>query len=482
MARKLTILGGGPGGYTAAFRAAASGATVTLVEKNRLGGTCLHAGCIPTKSLKASADMLELALTLDRFGIRQNSVPVPDMPAIMARKERIVNLLATGLASTAQALGVTLVNGTGRLLDAGRVEVTGEAGLSLVESDGVILATGSCCLELPNLAVDHHRVLSSDDALALRTVPQRLTVLGGGVIGCELACLFASLGSRVTVVEARERPLPLPGVDEDMSKLLVREMKKRGIRFLGGQTVVGVEHAANALRLRMNGASSGQGAPDPSLETDVLVVAVGRAAMTQGLGLAEAGVAVDERGWIGADAQMQTSLPGVFAIGDVLGPARSMLAHTAISEAGVAVETFLGRQACMAYDIVPSAMFTLPEIACVGLTEAEARARGHEVVSATVQVRELGKAHAADDLSGQFKLVARVGDNRLLGAHLACAHATDMIAELALALRLKATISDIAGTIHAHPTLAEGVWEAALKLECKLNQYDHSVPTQEQRP
>ena len=463
----LTVIGGGPGGYTAAFAAARAGAAVTLVEADRLGGTCLNQGCIPTKTLKASAEALEAARRLAEFGIAGGGDPVPDMPAVLARKRKVADLLRGGLEKTCAQLKVAVLHGRGEVASAGLVRVHAADGpVREVPGDRVILATGSRTLQLPALPVDHARIITSDDALELDRVPGRLLVVGGGVIGCELAGIFAAFGSRVTVVEGMDRLLPIPVVDADLSKLLLREMKKRGIACELARVARQAEVTPSGVAVALQQspfvpAGPGPARPDSVVEADVVLVAVGRAPNTEGLGLEAAGVATDRRGWIQADARCETSVPGIYAIGDALGPSRVMLAHVAAMEGLVAARNCLGAAEEMDYSAVPSAIFTSPEIASVGLSEAQAREQGRDVACPQSALRALGKAQAMGELAGLFKLVAEAGTGRLLGAHLAGAHVTDIIAEPTLALTLGATVQDLARTIHAHPTLAEGVFETA---------------------
>ena len=313
---RLTVIGGGPGGYTAAFAAARAGMSVTLVESGNLGGTCLNNGCIPTKTLKASADALELALRLSQFGITGQGAPAVDPAAVLARKEKVCSTLRGGLEKACASLGVRLLKGRGRLVHAGLVEASTAEGPVSVEGDRVILATGSGALELPGLPVDHTHILTSDDALALDRVPASIAIVGGGVIGCELAFIYQAFGSKVTVVEGQNRLLPLPSVDADMSALLQREMKKRRIGCELGRTLKDVRVEGGMVRA-MLGASPFIKEPTPAqmketpIEAETVLVTVGRAPNTAGLGLAEAGVAVDGRGWIRADEHKRTSLHGV---------------------------------------------------------------------------------------------------------------------------------------------------------------------------
>ena len=438
---RLTVIGGGPGGYTAAFAAARAGMSVTLVESGNLGGTCLNNGCIPTKTLKASVDALELALRLSQFGITVQGAPAVDPAAVLARKEKVCATLRGGLEKACASLGVRLLKGRGRLVHAGLVEASTAEGPVSVEGDRVILATGSGALELPGLPVDHTHILTSDDALALDRVPASIAIVGGGVIGCELAFIYQAFGSKVTVVEGQNRLLPLPSVDADMSALLQREMKKRRIGCELGRTLKDVRVEGGMVRA-MLGASPFIKEPTPAqmketpIEAETVLVTVGRAPNTAGLGLAEAGVAVDGRGWIRADEHMRTSLPGVYAVGDALGPSKIMLAHVAAAEGLCAVRDCLGHDGRMDYSAVPSGIFTSPEIGCVGLAEAQASEAGRDVRTATFQMRELGKAQAMSELPGMFKIVSDGATGKVLGVHIAGAHATDLIAEAGLALRL----------------------------------------------
>ncbi len=472
MALRITVIGAGPGGYTAAFDAAKRGAEVTLVESRWLGGTCLNCGCIPTKTLKSSAEALETIRRAAEFGIAGAGTPTVDMPAVIARKRKVTETLQGGLEKTCAKLKVKLVMGRGQVVNAGLVKVTlADGTVQDIEGDRVIIATGSNVLNLPTLPVDGTHILSSDEALELDHVPARLVIVGGGVVGTELAFIFRAFGSEVTIVEGQNRLLPVPSVDEEMSKLLQREAKKKGIKVELARTV-------NATRVE-DGKVFAELGPSPflapelvpasakkpvTLEADCLFMTIGRVANSDGLGLAEAGIATDKRGYITVNDHLETSVPGVYAIGDILGPARIMLAHMASAEAHVAVANIFGAEETPDYNVVPSGIFSSPEIGDVGLTEAQAEAQGYEVVTSEFQFRELGKAQAMGELPGVFKLVADKASGKLLGAHFAGAHATDLISECAIALHMGATVSDIARTIHAHPTLAEGVMEAAANI------------------
>ena len=457
---KLTIIGAGPGGYSAAFAAAKAGVEVTLVERAKLGGTCLHTGCIPTKTLRSSADVLEMSGRLAEFGITGECALKADMPAIVNRKRKVTATLQTGLEKTCAQLKVRVVYGKAELVSAKLVRVTTAEGTEEVESDNVIIATGSSPLELPALPVDHARVLSSDDALELQAVPPSLIIVGGGVIGCELAFIYRAFGSKVTVVEGQNRVLPLPSVDEEISRLLQREMKKKGIAVELSHTVSRVTPCDGGAAVEIAPFPTGAG-DSRVLNASAVCVTVGRVPNTAGL--AEAGIALDQRGWIVVDDTLETSVPGVYAIGDVTGPRRIMLAHMAAAEAHTAVHNILHpeKKKVQSYTVVPSAIFTSPEIGDVGLTEEQAREQGIAARSAVFQFRELGKAQAMGALSGLFKIVAEEGTGKLLGVHIAGAHASDLIAEATFALQKGCSARGLFETIHAHPTLSEGLYEAA---------------------
>lgn len=467
MAHRITIIGGGPGGYVAAFAAAKAGADVTLVESAKLGGTCLNWGCIPTKTFKASADALETVHRMAEFGLTGTSDAQANMANIVARKNKVSQVLCGGIEKACAKLKINVIYGRAQVVNAGLVKVTAQDGnVTEVAGDKVIIATGSSPLNLPSLPVDHKHILSSDDALELNHVPKTLLIVGGGVIGCEMAFIFQAFGAKVTVVEGLDRVLPIPSVDEDMSKLLQREMKKRGINVELCRTVNTV-----AIEGGMVKATTG---PSPFLsqvpasaqselviEAEMVFSTVGRVPNTEGLGLEQAGIATDKRGWIEANEYLETNVPGIYAIGDVIGPAKIMLAHMASAEGLVAVKNCLGQREAVDYKVCPSAIFTSPEIGTVGLTEAQAKAQGIDVECCQFNFRELGKAQAMGELPGVFKLIVNKADKKLLGVHIAGSHATDLIAEATLAIQLGASAQDIANTIHAHPTLAEGMYEAA---------------------
>jgi len=466
MTIKVTVIGAGPGGYVAAMRAARRGAEVTLIERDNVGGTCLNRGCIPSKVMITTAEMLEKFNRALEFGLKVEGKVTPDMLRLMERKQKVIKDQAKGILDQLQHHKVRYLRGTGTIKGKGIVSARLPDGTTEeIPWDRLIVASGTEPFDLPGFPFDGNQVLSSTDALNLQAVPETLMILGGGVIGCEFAFLFASLGSRVTVVEAMDRLLPLPSVDAACSTVLQREMKKRKIGFLLQKTAQSLEHAGGKLRVTVADPPSAEtsGKPPTVVEVDKLLVSIGRRPITSGIGLDTIGVALDEKGWIIADERMETSVPGVYAIGDVLGPSRIMLAHVASTEGLIAADNVTGGNRVMDYGIVPGAIFTVPEVANVGLSETQARDKGLEVRADTALFRTIGKAQVIGEIAGEAKIISEVGNGKVLGVHIVGAHATDLIAEATLALKMGATVTDLAETIHAHPTLAEVMLEASGK-------------------
>lgn len=476
MKKKITFIGAGPGGYVAAQQAAQMGAEVTVIEKDTLGGICLNWGCIPTKTLKSSAEVFAKTGRLAEFGIRLDGQIKPDWAAIMTRKNRIVKTMVGGIENAFKAEKIKLIKGSGQIIDPHCVRVRDENGIqTMVESDRLILATGSRPQPLPALPFNGQTILSSSDALTLEEIPGELLVLGGGVIGVEFAFIFNAFGTQVTVVEGLDRLLPLPSVDADSSKTLQREMKKKRIPFYPNKTVTRTE-------MTPKGKMSVTLGPSPFLETisekdkkeidllvDKMLVTIGRIPNTEHLGLESIGLQLDAGGWIVANSKMETNVPDVYAIGDVLGPSKMMLAHVASMEGLVAVDNCLGGNREMNYQAVPSAIYTFPEVADVGLTETQAQVAGIDYRVDKFLFRELGMAHVMGELAGQVKIVSEKKSGKIIGVHMIGAHVTELIAEATLAVQQGVTVQDLAVTIHAHPSLAEGMWETARKASFNLD-------------
>lgn len=453
----LAILGAGPGGYVAAIRAAQLGARVTVIENQALGGVCLNWGCIPSKALLSVVELGDKAKKAKDFGIQLGG-PVTYDPAVMvARKNKVVSTLVKGIATLFKTWNIEHVEGTGELLDARTIRVTKPDGTETrVVADGVIIATGSSWPNLPLFPIDGTQIITSKQALDLSRIPVSLLIVGGGVEGCEFASLYSGLGTQVTLVELVPRLLPLE--DEEISQMMERELKKRGVDIRTGVTVDQIVRQPDLVTAHLRDGLS--------LNVEQVLVSVGRGFNSRGIGLEKAGVQVGTRGEIVVNERMETNVPGVYAIGDVVG--KAMLAHVASAQGKVAVENFMGRPRTIDYDVIPTGIFTLPEIGRVGLTEQQARDRcvaagkdpQQSVKVGRFRYGGLGKAQATGDIQGLLKVVADAESDRILGVHILGAHAADLVHEAALAMHLGATVSRVAEMIHAHPTLAEGLMEA----------------------
>ena len=453
----LAILGAGPGGYVAAIRAAQLGARVTVIENQALGGVCLNWGCIPSKALLSVVELGDKAKKAKDFGIQLGG-PVTYDPAVMvARKNKVVSTLVKGIATLFKTWNIEHVEGTGELLDARTIRVTKPDGTETrVVADGVIIATGSSWPNLPLFPIDGTQIITSKQALDLSRIPVSLLIVGGGVEGCEFASLYSGLGTQVTLVELVPRLLPLE--DEEISQMMERELKKRGVDIRTGVTVDQIVRQPDLVTAHLRDGLS--------LNVEQVLVSVGRGFNSRGIGLEKAGVQVGTRGEIVVNDRMETNVPGVYAIGDVVG--KAMLAHVASAQGKVAVENFIGHPRTIDYDVIPTGIFTLPEIGRVGLTEQQARDRcvaagkdpQQSVKVGRFRYGGLGKAQATGDIQGLLKVVADAESDRILGVHILGAHAADLVHEAALAMHLGATVSRVAEMIHAHPTLAEGLMEA----------------------
>ena len=469
MTTRITILGAGPGGYIAAIRAAQMGAEVTVIEKENVGGTCLNWGCIPSKIMITTAEMLEKFHRAQEFGIAVKGTFQADMQQLMARKNAVIQSQRKGILGLFKHHKIQYIKGTATVDGPNRVVVSQDTGEKLeVAWDKLILATGTTPFEIPSLPFDGSNVLSSDHALSLTQVPESVMIVGGGVIGCEFAFILSSLGAKVTVVEAMDRLLPLPSVDEDCSKVLQREMKKRKIKFIVNRTVDGFEDSDGQLNVTI-GPSPFLKAPSEkdkkpmTAQVEKMLVCIGRKPNTADLGLDTIGLAPDEKGWIAVNDRMETGVSGVYAIGDVLGPDKIMLAHVASTEGQVAAENAMGGTRTMDYGAVPGAIFTTPEVANVGLSEVQAKDNGYDVRADSVLFRTLGKAQVIGEIAGQAKIVSDKKSGKILGVHIVGPHATDLIAEATLAMQMGGSVKDVAATIHAHPTLAEIMLEVSFK-------------------
>jgi dihydrolipoamide dehydrogenase len=449
----LIVIGSGPGGYVAAIRAAQLGLRTAVVEKDAfLGGTCLHRGCIPTKALLHTAGLLDEMRHADQFGIVA-APPALDLERTHAYKRGVVQKNAKGIEFLFRKNGVTSIRGFGRVIDGQTVEVEHEGQKQTLSARFLLLATGSVPREIPIAPSDGQSIWSSDHALEAQRVPASMVVLGAGAVGIEFASVYKSFGTDVTVVEMLPRALPIE--DEEVSAELERSYRKRGIRVLTGTRLDSVEKTAAGLRLTLI-----QNGETKVHEAEVLLVAVGRAPLTIGIGLEEAGVALD-RGYVKVDAYMQSSVASIYAIGDIV--PTPWLAHVASAEGILAVEHMAGYPGArpIQYDLVPSCTYCDPEVASVGLTEAKARERGYEVAVGKFPFSALAKAAILKRAEGFVKVVRDTRYDEVLGVHMVGPHATDLIAEACVALKLETTTEELLRTMHAHPTLSEALAEAA---------------------
>lgn len=446
----VVVIGSGPGGYIAAIRCAQLGLKTACVEKDKtLGGTCVNVGCIPSKALLTSTEYYEwIQKESGKHGVNVSGSSV-DFDRMMARKNEVVNGLTGGIASLFKGHKIAWIEGNARFTSPNLLQV----GDQVVEGENFIIATGSQSIPLPFLPFDEKFVLSSTGALALSKIPKRLLVVGAGVIGVEIASVYRRLGTEVVLVEMLDRICPT--MDGAISKALLNILKKQGLEFhLQTKVTAGkVVNEGVTLTIEENGQTS-------ELQGDHVLVAVGRRPYTEGLGLKEMGVALDKKGFVQINNQFQTSLPHIYAIGDVIeGP---MLAHKASEEGVVAAEIIAGHHPSINYLTIPNVIYTHPEVAAVGMTEGEAREAGLDLLLGTCALRALGRARCMGDTEGLIKIIGEKQTGRLIGMHIIAPHASDLIGEGVLALSAKMTVEELANAPHAHPALGEGIKEAAL--------------------
>jgi dihydrolipoamide dehydrogenase len=449
----VVIIGSGPGGYVGAIRAAQLGLKTAIIEKDkRLGGTCLHRGCIPTKSLLWTAELFHHIREAADFGIDVAN-PTINWANAQKHKEKVVTKGANGIDFLMKKNKITVVKGHGRIAGKGKVEVTAEDGSKqTLDTKNIIIATGSVPRSLPNVQVDHKRVMNSDSILLIDRIPKSIIVLGAGAVGCEFASVFNHVGSQTAIVEYMPNLLPIE--DVDASKELERAFKKRKIDLYTSTKVEKVEHTATGVKVTM-----AVGNETKTLEAELLLSAVGRSPVTEDIGLKMTSIQAD-RGFIKVDSMMRTTEPNVYAIGDVVPTA--MLAHVASAECILAVEHIAGKNpAPINYDLVPSATYCYPEVASVGLTEKKAKERGYDVKAAIFPFSAVTKASISNEAQGMIKVVSDKKYDEVLGVHLVGPHATELLAEACVAMRLEITTDELAHTMHAHPTLSEIMKEGA---------------------
>ncbi len=445
----IAVLGGGPGGYVAAIRAAQLGAKVCCIEEDKLGGICLNWGCIPTKTFIATAHLYKKIKEASEFGINLNGGASINIEAMVNRKNKIVNELVSGVGFLFKSYGVQTYNGFGTFDDKNHISVEkADGGIVQVEADKIIIATGSRPMNMKAFPFNGDTIISSDEMIYPKSIPQSITIIGGGVIGCEFASLLAEFGTKVTIVEMLPHLLPME--DIDTSKTMEREMKKKGVEFYLGEKVSSVTQSTGGATCNLE---SGK-----AITTEKVLVSVGRSFNTDDINLEAVGCELNRNGSIKVNDKMETSVPGVYAIGDVAGV--YLLAYTASYEGTVAVANALGQATVADYAGVPFTIFTDPEVGSVGLTQQKAEELGYELSIGNYPFRTLGKSKAEGDIAGGVKIIADKKTDLILGAHIVGAHATDIIHELGLAIRQKMTASDLGNMIHAHPVLSEAIMEA----------------------
>ncbi|WP_148551407.1 dihydrolipoyl dehydrogenase [Paraclostridium bifermentans] len=445
---KVAVIGGGPGGYVAAIKAAMLGAEVTVIEKRKVGGTCLNVGCIPTKALLASSSLISSIKEAKDFGIHINGEVEANFDDIMNRKNKVVSQLISGIEFLFEKRGIKLVNGFGKLVDTNKIEVNKEDGSKeLVEADKIILANGSQPVILPMFPYDGDKIITSDEALNLKDVPKSLLIVGGGVIGCEFGQFFRALGTEVTIVEMFDQLLPLE--DKDVAKQLQRQFKKDKIKVMTGVKIEKCEIVDNkVVAILSNG---------KEVKAEKALLSIGRKPYLDNSGIEDIGIQLD-RGKVIVNENLETNVKGIYAIGDIINT--PFLAHVASKEGLVAAQNAVcGNSKTVNYAAVPRCVYTEPEVAGVGKTEKELQENGIEYNTGQFDFRALGKAQAIGHFQGFIKILADEND-KIIGASIVGPHATDLLTELSLAVHLGLTVEEVGDVIHAHPTLSEGIMEA----------------------
>ncbi|HEV2283807.1 MAG TPA: dihydrolipoyl dehydrogenase [bacterium] len=457
----LVVVGGGPAGYVGAIRGTQLGLRTALVERDKVGGTCLHVGCIPTKVLLHTAQLLEDMRGASEFGIAVDGARL-DMAQLHRRRERVVTTNFRGVEYLMRKNGITVLAGSGRLLDATHVRVTGSDGSTTdAQAGAILLATGSTPRSLPGVTIDNARVLDSTGALRLEEVPGSIAIIGAGAVGSEFASVFAAFGAKVTLIEYLPSCLPLE--DEEVAAVLTKALERRGVTVKTGAAVTGVRPEAGGVRISLRaapGPGPDRGDAEETVAADYALVAVGRAPLVDGLGLEAVGLAV-EGGALPVDARMRTSVETIYAAGDMIGGL--LLAHVGSAEATVAVEAIAGHNpAPLDPLLMPRATYSIPQVASVGLTERQAKEAGRDVAVGRFQFMANARAAILNHREGLVKIVADRELGEILGVHLAGPEVTELLPEVVLGKSLEATVLEIGQAVHAHPTLSEAVHEAAL--------------------
>ncbi|MCK5815337.1 MAG: dihydrolipoyl dehydrogenase [Flavobacteriaceae bacterium] len=454
----VTVIGSGPGGYVAAIRCAQLGLKTALIEKyNTLGGTCLNVGCIPSKALLDSSHHYYDAVNhFEKHGIETSEVKV-NFTQMIDRKAEVVSQTCSGIDFLMKKNNIDVYNGFGSFVDATHIEIASEKKTETIESKHTIIATGSKPSSLPFISIDKKRVITSTEALSLKEIPKKLLVIGGGVIGLELGQVYSRLGSEVSVIEYM--PKIIPGMDGMLSKELQKSLKKQGMKFFTGHKVTSVENTGDSVTVM---ADNKKGI-STEFNADYCLIAVGRKPYTDKLGLEKAGVLANDKGQVETNGYLQTNIPNIYAIGDVVKGA--MLAHKAEEEGTLVAEIIAGQKPHIDYNLIPGVVYTWPEVAAVGKTEEQLKESGVNYKVGSFPMRALGRARASMDIDGQVKVLTNADTDEILGMHIIGARAADMIAEGVIAMEFRASAEDVARSSHAHPSYTEAIKEACLAVD-----------------
>ncbi|OIO72866.1 MAG: dihydrolipoyl dehydrogenase [Elusimicrobia bacterium CG1_02_37_114] len=443
---EAVVIGSGPGGYTSAIRTSQLGKKVAVIEKSELGGTCLNIGCIPTKALIASTNVLSTVKNAKKFGIKTGNIEI-DFPNIMARKNQIVKQLCTGISGLLKSNGIEVIKGSAKFVSNNQLEISGSPETIKLNFQQCIIATGSVPTQIPGMEIDGNRVITSDNALNLTEIPASLLVIGSGAVGIEFGCIFNTLGSKVTIIEML--PQILPNEDEEISKKLQQILTEQGITIKVATTVTKLEPTQKDVTVHLSSSEK--------ITAEKVLVAVGRKPYIEGLDLDKIGLEIG-KGRIVVNEKMETNIPGIYAIGDAVGGV--LLAHKASAEGIVAGENICGKKSVIDYKVIPNCVYSHPEVASAGLNEKKAKEAGYNVNIGRFPLMASGRAITVGETKGMVKVIADKETDAILGIHIIGPEATELIAEAAIAIKLESTTEEFTRIIHPHPTLSESILEA----------------------
>ncbi len=466
--KKITIIGAGPGGYSAGLRASQLGAKVSIIEKNLPGGTCLNRGCIPSKIMHQTASVLNNFKKADELGINFDKKASPCMEKIIKRKNLIIKNQTMGLLNLFKNNNIEIITGNAEIKKNNCVCVhLPDNTQKKIIHDSLIIAAGSKPITLIEENKSYDKILTSDEIFDIKKIPKSIIIIGGGVIGCEFAFIFQAFGSNVTIIEATNKLLPTDFIDRDCAELLKREMKKKKIEVLLNTKVDSIKQNTNTVFINItpnNNNSDKKCGKKESLSSDMALICIGRYPDTKNLNLENTGININSKGWIIADQYLKTNIDNIFAVGDILGPEKIMLAHKAIQEGRIAASNAMGEKNKMDYNTVPYGIFSMPEAAGVGITTQIAEKQQIETTIYNMPVRAIAKSHISGSISGFAKIITHKKNGTILGIHITGPHATELIAEGVISIKTKLTIKELAESIHNHPTISEILWDTANKI------------------